>query len=128
MTKRIFNQIKKILLFFVAMQILNTGLFAQDFPLVANGQNIINSATEFVAEIILNKVDSFPEQQQHRHTHNKHSHSFLLKVQQYVLFKHTPTIAYIATIPKSSKNEYAAHKSIQLKNIVFDITPPPPKG
>lgn len=126
--KLILNKLKQILLFFVAMQILNTGLFAQDFTRFDDGQNVINSATEYIAEIILNKVDTFPEHQQHHNTHHKHSHSFLLKIQQYILFKHTPSTTFLALVDKIDKNEYAMHKSIRLESIVFDITPPPPKA
>lgn len=122
--------IKKVFLFFVAMQILNTGLFAQDFSVAApDNQNIINSVTEYIAEVILNKIDFFPEQhQQHNHGHHKNHHSLLHKVQQYVLFKHTPVATYFAISEQSINNKYVLDNNINLQEVIFDITPPPPKA
>lgn len=121
------KHIKKIILVFVAMQILNTGLFAQDFPTATNGQNVINSITEYVAEILLNKGDVFPEYHQHHQKHNKHSHSFLFKVQQYILFKHTAHNTSFAFKEQNLENKYVLENYIRLQEVIFDITPPPPK-
>lgn len=122
------KNIKKFFLLIVAMQILNTGLFAQDF-LVAGNQNIINSVTEYIAEVILNKADFFPEHQQHHsHGHHKHHHSLLHKVQQYVLFKHTPSPTSFTFNIKMEVAKYAFENNIRFQSIVFDITPPPPKA
>ena len=121
------EHIKKVILVFVAMQILNTGLYAQDFPTAASGQNVINSITEYVAEVLLVKGDIFPEHQHHQ-KHNKNSHSFLFKVQQYVLFKHTANHTNFLFREQNIENKYVLENSIRLQDVIFDITPPPPKA
>lgn len=60
----------------VALQIMNVGLFAQDFEVIpqqGEDNNIINSVTEYIAEVVLKKYDNFPEDnkapQQQKHHH-----------------------------------------------------------
>ncbi len=127
--KKLLQHIKKIIVLVVSLQILNTGLFAQDFHAITNDQNVINSVNEYIAEIILNKVNFFPEHHQHgSHNHHKNSHSSLFKIQQYVLYKHTPATTCFVLKEQVTKSQYASAKDAHLENIVYDITPPPPKA
>lgn len=123
------TNIKKVFLLIISLQILNIGLFAQDYDVPYNELNIINSVTEYVAEIVLEKTDSFPEKHsRHNHNHHKHSHSFHLKTQQCVLFKHIPVATSFAINAKRLENKYFLANDIRLQDVIFDITPPPPKA
>ena len=127
--QRLFTHTKHFFLLLVALQILNTGLFAQDFTVSASAnQNIINSVTEYVAEVVLNKGNVFPEHPLHNTKHHKHSHSFLLKVQQYVLFKHIPSTTSFTFYEQNIAAKYVFQNNIRLQDVIFDITPPPPKA
>lgn len=122
--------ITNIILIFLSLQILNTGLFAQDYNAYSTELNIINSATEYVAEVVLDKGDVFSEHNSNHNQpkHHKHSHNFHLKVQQFILFKHTLQANHFGLATETIANKFLIDNSIRLKNIVFDITPPPPKA
>jgi len=127
--KQAIKNINKIILIILAIQVLNVGLFAQEFPansIVNNQQNIINSVTEYIAEVILQKKNSFPESH-HNHQHHKNSNSFLFKVQQFNLINihHTDIVSFFS--PISEKEKYQSIVVLSLPIISFDITPPPPK-
>lgn len=120
-----------MLLIILAMQILNVGLFAQEFPqnsISSNNLNIINSVTEYIAEVILEKTDAFPENQNSNHTkHSKNSNSFLFKIQQFNLFS-LDHKSYVSNFKSSSlKIQYCKTSALQYSSVCFDITPPPPK-
>lgn len=119
----------KFIVLLVALQTLNTGLFAQDFELLRQSTtqdtNIINSLTEYVSEVLLQKKNSFPEHndpasQQHR----KHS-----PVAKQTAIK----LISIGSVPKVSQQpavkitvgsfEQSSHYSF-----IKDINPPPPKA
>ena len=58
--------ITRFIILIIALQILNLGLFAQDFPplvttAVTPEINIINSVDEYIAEVVLHHKDAVPE-------------------------------------------------------------------
>lgn len=122
--------ITNIILIFLSLQILNTGLFAQDYSGYSTELNIINSATEYVAEVVLDKGDVFPEHHSNHNQpkHHKHSHNFHFKVQQLILFKHTPQATRFSFTKETLVNKFLLADNIRLQDIVFEITPPPPKA
>lgn len=126
----VIKNIKLIIIFILAILILNTGLIAQDLTtnLSAN-QNIINSVTEYVAEVLLNKGNVFPENHNtHHQKQNKQSHNSLFKVQQSVLFRHYPQQTVFAFNIQETKNKYVIENDIRLQNVISEITPRPPQA
>ncbi len=120
---------KNILLFLVALQMINIGLFAQDMPvLTLQYSNQINSLTEYLAEVTLRIKDAFPE---HGHHNKKDKHSsntsLHLKTFQFHLFK--PKNSFIC-FEKSLDDITILHKCplpIFYKDFVVEIIAPPPK-
>lgn len=86
------------------------------------GTNSIDSAIEYVAEIILNYQDAFPEYGKHQ---NSSSHTYQIK---HALFKQIDSFEDI-TIPKIvSSVTYISSLNEDYKHLFFkEITPPPPK-
>jgi len=120
--------IKNFLLLIISVQILNTGLFAQDFPSKSKDQNIVSSVTEYIAEVVMNRTDFFPEHlKKSNPTHHKNTHSLLHKVQQYNLIKHNVSNVYFVFSEEKKANGYSLFNNTFFQNIIFDITPPPPK-
>src|SRR5437763_16817553 len=75
----------------VALQVLNLCLYAQDFETVptANDKqtNIINSVTEYVAEVLMQKKNAFPEKKE---APNQGGHETVFKFQPFkILFSNT---------------------------------------
>jgi len=118
--------IARIITLIVALQIINLGLFAQDFQPLADSSispelNIINSADEYVAEVILHYKDAIPE-------NNKHPQKDI-QVHKHIQYK-------LITIPKPqtlSATQLVFHYKptaiAESYNYFFskDIIPPPPK-
>lgn len=110
----------------VAMQILNMGLFAQDFQSLSVSSinpelNIINSVDEYVAEVVLHHKDAVPE-------NNKHPHKDI-QTHKHVVFK-------LISFPKPQccsatqlvfNNKPTAIIPVYQYQYYNDITPPPPK-
>ena len=108
------------------MQIINIGLFAQDFqPLITSDItpeiNIINTVDEFVAEIVLHHKDAVPE-------NNKNPQKDI-QAHKHVIFKQI-------TIPKPQNNsaiQVAYHNKPTSLGATYNylfcntIHPPPPK-
>lgn len=122
--------IKRILLLLVAMQILNTGLFAQNFSHADNEENMINSVTEYIAEVLLNNENSFPENSNHKqqHQHHKSHHNFHFKSYHFKLVKAN---TYTFSFSKNGtfiKPSFLLLDDKSLQDVIFDITPPPPKA
>ncbi len=121
--------IKNFLLLIISVQILNSGLFAQDFPTKSKDQNVVSSVTEYIAEVLLNRADFFPEHlKKSNPTHHKNPHSLLHKVQQYNLIKHN--VSNVCFVFKEEKKaaEYNSINNTFFQSIIFDIIPPPPKA
>ncbi len=121
--------ISKCILFIVAIQIINLSVYGNDmdyYPLHHHyediGTNSIDSAIEYVTEILLNYENAFPEYGKHQ---NSSSHTYQIK---HSLFKQIDTFADIE-IPKIiSSVTYISSLNEDYKHLFFkEITPPPPK-
>ena len=118
--------ITRLITLIVAVQIINLGLFVQDFqPLVVSSAgpeiNIINTIDEYIAEIVLHHKDAVPE-------NNKHPQKDL-QAHKHISFK-------LISTPKPQRTSaaqlvyYSKPTSlIASYNYLFcrDIHPPPPK-
>ncbi len=112
----------------VMLQVLNLGLYAQDFENIAkdkngNEPNIINSVTEYIAEVVMHKENAFPEKKESPNQSN--SHDNLIKFQPF-------KITISSNFDKLSLLAKAEHKynSFVLSiytNFSPDIIAPPPK-
>ena len=114
----------------VALQVLNLGLFAQDFEtaLTANGKeiNIINSVTEYVAEVMMKKKNAFPERKEASNQNNQSSHELLFKFQPFKIVCNNPQERqYIATQTAPNYNIFFL---APYTNCDKDIVSPPPKA
>jgi len=124
------KNISRIIILIVALQILNTGLFAQDFQVLkkvtSTGEetNIINSVAEYIGEVVFQKANSFPERRNTPHHHQKHH--FSVKAQTIKLIAKENYIQPIQS-PVVLKTTYESLQKPYL-NFVRDITPPPPKA
>ena len=119
--------IARFFTFVVALQIINMGLFVQDFQYNISSsicdQNVINSVVEYVSEVVLNKTNSMPEYDTNNHNKDlqihKHApiklmefeaHSFAVTVSPHIVVSNAPLI----------------------QNYCFqfckEINPPPPKS
>jgi len=119
--------IARIITLIVALQIINFGLFAQDFQSLADSSispelNIINSVDEYVAEVVLHHKDAVPE-------NNKHPQKDL-QVHKHIQYK-LITIAKPQTL---SATQLVFHNKptslVEGYKYLFckDIYPPPPKS
>lgn len=125
--KKLPLHISRLVTIIVALQILNMGLFAQDFQQLSTSSvcpeiNIINTVDEFVAEIILDHKDAVPET-------NDHSKKDLQ------LHKHVTNklINFSVALSNSTSGFFTDSKSFIFSddyNYQFseDINPPPPKS
>lgn len=127
------EHIKKIILILVSLQVLNVGLFAQNITesnLLPN-QNVINSVTEFLHEIVLNKTNQYPENnkkdhqnQHHKSQHNSHIKNFSVKFS----CPKTNFITGIHYVANYTKQKFLLLNENAYSEIIFEITPPPPKA
>ncbi len=120
--------IARLATFIAALQILNMGLFVQDFQQLTSSSssisdnNIINSVVEYVSEVVLQKVNSVPE---NNNTANKdfqtHKHSAVKMVKQQELPLIITPVGAISTQSPLLTNTYSYH-------FFEEINPPPPKA
>jgi hypothetical protein len=116
------KHIKHAILFIIAMQILNIGLFAQDFTYHQSPQeNIINSVTEYIAEIVCNKKDAFPEQDTSPQKHQTH-------LGKHIVFKIYASNAITTLAMPVCKKQFIALKNEKEVTLIKDIIPHPPKA
>ena len=111
----------------VALQVLNLGLYAQDFETIPtfNGKqtNIINSVTEYVAEVLMQKKNAFPEKKE---ASNQGGHEFVYKFQPFkILFSNSQEQQYIIT---STATNYNIFSLVPYTDCYTDIVSPPPKA
>ncbi len=121
--------IKKGLLIILAIQVINLGLFAQDLPnAIVDGQeqNVINSITEYIAEMLLDKANAFPEEHQNGHDKTPAAHHF--KIQLFECSKSTPNTFNIPLAITQSKINYGVLSENSFRDYIAEITPPPPKA
>jgi hypothetical protein len=114
----------------VALQVLNLGLFAQDFETIptVNGKqaNIINSVTEYIAEVVMQKKNAFPEKKESSNQNNQSSHELVFKFQPFkISFSDTQERQYIATQTAPNYNIFFL---APYTNCYKDIVSPPPKA
>lgn len=119
--------ITRFLIYVVALQILNMGLFVQEFePLVSSAVtpeiNIINTVDEYIAEVLLHHKDAVPEVKQHSKKDlqlHKHSLIKLINVTR-------PAVEYSTKLsPSMSLSGFLDSYYYQFCK---DINPPPPKS
>jgi len=123
--------ILKFVLLVIAVQILNLSVYGGDYDpntSVAHQNKIgefnqIDSLVEYVAEIVLDHKDAFPEDGNHN-PHSRSSHQFkhtVIKMVDFSRKAEMPFYCTMANIPEASTNDYK-------KIILREINPPPPKA
>lgn len=118
--------IARLATFLVALQILNIGLFVQDFELLASpssisDHNVINSIVEYVSEVVLNKLNALPENnnksnkdlQSHKHFTVK-----MIELQKSFIVIQNPAFSFKTHFPLTQNYYY---------RFCTEINPPPPK-
>lgn len=119
--------IARIITFIVALQILNIGLFVQDFESLASyssisDHNIINSVVEYVSEVVLNKINALPE--------NNNKSNKDLQAHKHCTVKMIELQKSFIAIPMAS-GDSKSHSSLT-QNYYYrfykEINPPPPKA
>lgn len=111
----------------VALQVLNLGLYAQDFEIVptTNGKqvNIINSVTEYIAEVVMKKKDAFPEKEE---SSNQSEHESSYKFQPFkILISDSQEQLHIIVTTVTNYNIFFL---APYTNCCGDIVSPPPKA
>ena len=113
------------------LQVLNLGLYAQDFENIArdkngNEPNIINSVTEYIAEVVMHKANAFPEKKESPNQSNSsNSHDTLIKFQPFKIAIHhcNDKVNLLA----QSERKYNSFLLSIYTNHSPDIIAPPPK-
>ena len=130
MLKGIKNIILKLFLLLIAFQILNQSIDAIDFQPIYTANSIgnfndMNSATEYISEIVFDIKDAFPEFQTVDTTHRKASQS--IKHVNNKLFQ-AQTFCYIQGYFITDVS--FAYPLDERYSFLFskDINPPPPKA
>jgi len=124
------RNIKHIFLLLIAMQILNTGLFAQDFQALkktstpVDETNIIHSVTDYIGEVIFLKTNTSKEKDQHRNHH--HKHHLPVKTQSIKLISRDFFIQQTQAFVVANTTFESVQKPYL--NFIREITPPPPKA
>ncbi len=119
--------IARLATFLAALQILNLGFFVQDFQqltsssLSISDHNVINSIVEYVSEVVLQKVNAIPENNNNAGRDlQAHKHSAVKMIQQQEL-------AFIITpVDNISKKTFPLGKKYSY-HFFKEINPPPPK-
>lgn len=123
------NIILKSFLLIIAFQILNQSIDAIDFQPICTANSIadfndINSATEYISEIVLGNKDAFPEYQTQSSSHRKavqslkHVNIKLFQPQTPCCIPHQFIEVVTFAYPLDERYSFLFSK---------DITPPPPK-
>lgn len=125
--KNFYLHIARFFTLLVALQILNMGFFVQDFESLPSSSsisdhNVINSVVEYVSEVVLNKINAIPE---NNNKANKdlqaHKHFSVKMIELQKSFISIPAVI----------NSFKSH-SFYIKNYCYqfckEINPPPPKA
>lgn len=110
------------------LQVLNLGLYAQDFENIAkdkngNEPNIINSVTEYIAEVLMHKENAFPEKKESPNQSN--SHDNLIKFQPFkIVINHN---IHKLNLLAEAERKYNSFEPFFYTNFSPDIIAPPPK-
>ncbi len=125
--KRLHIYIIRFIAFLVALQILNMGLFVQDFEPFATTSvtpqiNIINTIDEYIAEVVLNHKDAVPE--------GKDSSKKDIQLHKHIVYKcvniSRPSFNYASGLI-AARNKYDFSQDYFYR-FFQDINPPPPKA
>jgi hypothetical protein len=125
--KKICFHIAKVFTFLVALQILNMGLFVQDFQTLTSSSsisdhNVINSVVEYVSEVVLNKVNALPENNNKANKDlqaHKHFNVKMIELKK-------PFIA-MPDLVRVDKKHYSITQNYYYQ-FCKEINPPPPKA
>ena len=116
------------MLLLLALQIMNTGLFAQPFGTIVlknSSSNIINSLTEYTPEVLLQKKGGFPKNQK-TNTDQKHKHNSHIKL-------HVVKAVCDNKLTITAKSFLINTNLFYTNTFIYssyakEITPPPPKA
>ena len=127
MLTRLRTYLSNFIIAVVALQVLNLGLYAQDFETAPttndNQTNIINSVTEYVAEVVMQKKNAFPERKE---ASNPGGHETVYKFQPFkIIFSNTQEQQQVIVNAVTSYNIFSLAPYI---NCSTDIISPPPKA
>lgn len=112
----------------VALQILNSGFFVQDFEQLSDSgssiydNNVINSVVEYVSEVVLQKVNAVPESNNRENKDlqaQKHFTVKLVEVKQPKI--EFPTLVQLSETTTLLHNPYC-------NSFFAEINPPPPRA
>lgn len=125
--KKLRLYIAQFVTFIVALQVINMGLFAQDFqfnisPTSISYDNVINSMVEYVSEIVLNHINAMPENNNASNKDmqaGKHFAFKMVELKTQTLLVHVPVTKEKVNYPLSVSSHIQFCK---------EITPPPPKA
>ena len=131
MLKIVRTYLLRFILLLVAVQILNLSVYAHDFVSYAKGNTIgetnqIDSLIEYVAEVVLDYKNAFPENGTHNHQtrtshqlkHSNISFNLLIGVRKSSEIKRYCAISNIH-IPSKEDYKYLFER---------EVIPPPPKA
>jgi hypothetical protein len=118
--------IARFITLIVALQIVNMGLFVQDFQYNVSSsicdENIINSVVEYVSEVVLKKKNSMPEDDNNSHKdYQAHKHT-VLKLIEFEI----QSLAF--SVPPNKETNKAPLKENYYFQFCKEINPPPPKA
>jgi hypothetical protein len=125
--KKLRLHIARFVTLLVALQILNMGLFVQDFQYNISSsicdENVINSVVEYVSEVVLHEKNAMPEYE--NGDHNKD-----LQPQKHIAVKiveiKTPTLVVAPSLKHVKPN--APFTENYYFQFCKEINPPPPKA
>jgi len=126
--KKIYLHIARLAILIAALQVLNIGLFVQDFQQLPSSSssisenNIINSVFEYVSEVVFENVNAVPEHNNNADKNfqtNKHFTIKMVQLKQYKL-----TINSFAFISKQNFPLTDTYSYLFFN----EINPPPPKA
>lgn len=126
--KKYYLHIARLAIFIAALQVLNLGLFVQDFQQLSSSSttisdnNIINSVFEYVSEVVLKNANAVPESNNNADRNfqaNKHFTVKIIQLQDYKII-----ISPVAVI---SKQDFPLTDTYTYL-FSSEINPPPPKA
>ncbi|MCW3110883.1 MAG: hypothetical protein JWQ09_5389 [Segetibacter sp.] len=126
--KKLHLHIARFITFLVALQILNMGLFVQDFQSLTSSSssisdhNIINSVVEYVSEVVLNKLNAIPENNNKSNKDLQAHKHFVVKI---IELKNPYLIVPQFTVEAETKFPVIENYYHQFCK---EINPPPPKA
>ncbi len=125
--KQLYLHIARAFTFLVALQILNVGLFVQDFQSLIpssssiSDHNVINSVVEYVSEVVLNKVNALPENNNKANKDlQSHKHFTVKMIELQKPFIVIPDMAFSSKLHCPLTQNY-------YYRFCTEINPPPPK-